>query len=184
MEEKAAGLLLQTTPYLGQKKILKIFTPHGMATLFAQKCTLTPFCIAEWVWSNTQKEIGTLKDTTLLDPLLCLKESYPLILAAGQLAKDLLRTQLPGKGAPEVYQLACLYFKKLPLAPTAFVASFKLKLLLHEGLLSLEQDPLFSSSEWETVLALTYARTISHIVGQSKIPEALISALFDERLTR
>lgn len=179
-EEKTSGLLLQSIPYLGQKKIFKVLTPHGLITLMTRS-PLTPFAIAEFVYRKTQKEIHTLLDSTLIDPLLDLRQSYTILTAAGSIAQDLLRTQLPSKPAP--YTLACAYLKKLPLNPPILVTSFRLKLLLHEGLLS-EPDPAFSPTEWEQIAPLAFARTFSEMQEIKNAPIEKVRALFEERINR
>ncbi|HSX10176.1 MAG TPA: hypothetical protein VLF94_00450 [Chlamydiales bacterium] len=182
MEEKVPGLLLQVIPYLGQKKILKVFTPEGLVSLFAKSTPLTPFCLAEWVYRKTDTEMHPLLDTTLLDPLSELRQNYSVISAAGAMAKDLLRSQLPGKKAPALYQLASLYFRKLPAAPATLVASFRLKLLLHEGLLSPDREPSFTTTEWTQVIALASARQLSSLFELTSLPLEKIALLFEERL--
>lgn len=179
---KTPGLLLQSIPYLGQKKILKVLTPeHGLIAFFAKTTQLTPFCLAEWVYLKSHKEIHPLQDSTLLDPLLELRQDYNTLAAAGAIAQDLLRTQLPGKKAP--FALACAYFKKLPLNPQILAASFRLKLLLHEGLLSPEPEPTFTSAEWEQVALLAFARQFSLIQELTAAPYEKIRALFEERVS-
>lgn len=180
-EEKTQGLLLQSIPYLGKKKILKVLTPQGLLTLMAKSTSLTPFCIAEWVYRKTQKEIFSLVDSTLLDPLLHLRESYSLLSTAGSMAQALLRTQLPNKPAP--FALACAYLKKLPLNPPILSASFTLKLLLHEGLLSSEADPFFTPVEWEQAASLAFATQFSALTPLTAAPFDKIRLLFEERLS-
>lgn len=176
------GLLLQSIPYLGEKKILKIFTPEqGLLSLFANKTKLAPFCLVEWVYRKTQKEINTLQDSTLLDPLLNLRENYNTLLAAGAIAQDLLKTQMPDKKAPELFDLALFYFRKLPTSPQLLVASFRLKLLLHEGLLSEDPDPTFTAPEWTQVHTLAFSRKLSAIQALTAVPHAKIKLLFEER---
>lgn len=183
-EEKTIGLLLQSIPYLGKKKIFKIFTrDHGLISLFVRSTPLSPFCIAEWVYHKGQKEIHTLKDSSLLDPLLFLRESYAILSAAGSIAQDLLRTQFPDKGAPELFDLVYLYLKNLPANPQILAASFRLKLLFHEGLLSTEPFPSFTPTEWEQVSVLAFSRQLSMIQSQKSAPFEKINALFEERLS-
>lgn len=177
------GLLLQSIPYLGQKKILKVFTPEqGLISLFTQNTKLIPFSLAEWVYRTTGKEIHTIQDTTLLNPLLHLRENYQTLLSAGAIAQDLLRTQMPGKKAPELFDLTVLYLKKLPASPELLSASFRLKLLLHEGLLSTDPHPSFTPSEWETVRTLAFSRRLSDIQALASAPHSKIQLLFEERL--
>lgn len=176
------GLLLQSIPYLGRKKIFKIFTPtHGLLSFFTQNSLFSPFSLIECVYHPSQKEIYTLQDITLVDPLLHLRESYPILSAAGLIAQDLLRTQLPQKQAPELFDLTLLYLKKLPLAPELILASFRLKLLLHEGLLSNDPDPSFTPSEWDQVQTLAFSRKLSEIQSVIAPPHSKIKQLCNQR---
>ncbi len=176
------GLLLQSIPYLGQKKILKILShEQGLISLFATKTNLTPFCLAEWVYRKSTREIHTLQDATLLDPLLELKTDYQLLSLAGSIAQDLLKTQFPGKKGP--LALAYAYLKRLPSNPAILAASFKLKLLLHEGLLSEEPDPTFTPDEWSQVETLAFSRQFSPIQALTKAPFGKIEKLFENRLS-
>ena len=117
MSIKTAGLLLQKTPYLGHQTILKVFAPeHGMLTFFAQKISFTPFALIECVYRPQEKEMQKLMDCSLIDPLWNLRQSYDSVLAAGSIAHDLLRTQMPNKKANELFDLTVFYLKKLPIA--------------------------------------------------------------------
>lgn len=183
MTERTPGLLLQSIPYLGQKKIFKVFTPnHGLLSFFVTKTNLSPFCLAEWVYRRTEKEIYPLLDATLLDPLLSLRQSYATLTAAGQIARDLLTSQLPYKPAPALYALAHLYLAKLPQSPDLLAASFSLKLLLHEGLLSSEREESFTLTEWEQVGRLAFLRQLSDLALVQEAPLQKIRQFFAERL--
>jgi len=142
MEIKSQGILLQAIPYLGKSRILKVFTEDfGLISMMAKKPTpAAPFCIAEWVYRKKQSEIFALLESSLTDNLLTLRESYAALRAAGSIAHDLIRTQMPGKNAPNLYRLLTSYFQKIPnfRNPEILAASFRLKLLLHEGLLALQ----------------------------------------------
>ena len=148
-EEKSSGLLLQAIPYLGNKKILKVLTESGLVTLMTSSKSLsslsTPFVWAEWVYEKERRDIYSLKDGTLLDDLASLKEDYKRLIAAGSIAQDLLRTQLPGKLAKDVLALSLACLRKLPLfsEPLILIGAFRLKLLAAEGLLDPEENPLF-----------------------------------------
>lgn len=176
------GLLLQSIPYLGKKKILKVFSPEqGLISFFSTSNTLSPFCVAEWVYLKTEKEMKPLQDVTLTDPLLHLRENYTLITAAGLIAQDLLRTQLPNKKASELFDLTLFYLKNLYKAPDLMTASFHLKLLVHEGLFSPDPDPQFSGAEWSQVETLAFSRSLTAIQNVVSPPYAKIKSLFDER---
>jgi len=167
MEEKTEGLLLQAIPYLGHQKILKVFTPEtGLLSFIVKQkklSQLSPFLVAEWVYRNGKEDIHLLKDLTLLNDLLDLRESYKILSLAGQMAKDLLRSQFPAKQGKDLYQLTLAYLEKLPTfsQPETLAASFRLKLLLHEGLFSESAEKPFSSAEWKIVRTCATTRRFS-----------------------
>lgn len=215
--DKTPGILLQAIPYLGRQKILKVFTPgEGLLSLMAKSAKpswtalTSPFCIAEWVYRKGQKEIHALQDGSLLDSLLELRQNYEALTAAGAIAQDLLKTQLPGKQAPALYELLTAYLKKLAQfpKPAHLAASFRLKLLLHEGLLSLNDTcascaapalhlhegqsychfhapfpgVTFTPEEWESLHLLAYSRKFSSLEQLPSPPTGKISQLFEERI--
>jgi recombinational DNA repair protein (RecF pathway) len=146
MEEKITGLLLQAIPYLEEKKILKILTAEkGLITLLSNKrispILSSPFVWAEWVYKISSHPIPFLQDATLLDALSDLKKDFSRINIAGQIAKDLLRTQLPAKNAHEPLLLALACYRKLSTfqEPSLLGAAFRLKLLLLEGVLDIQE---------------------------------------------
>jgi recombinational DNA repair protein (RecF pathway) len=150
MEEKTTGLLLQTIPYLKGQRILKILTPEqGLVTLLAYQkippALATPFVWAEWVYTSSNRPMHSLKEGTLLDDLRALKENFARLSVAGQIASDLLKTQMPGKSASEPLTLALACLRKLSIfeEPRVLGAAFRLKLLYAEGML--HEDDLTSS---------------------------------------
>ena len=218
MEEKSHGILLSAIPYLGQQKILKVFTVEaGMISLIAKGNKLpslcSPFCIAEWVYKKSEREIFPLTDGTLTDPLSRLRDSYEALSAAGSIAGDLLRSQFPSKPSPLLYELMAAYFRKIGTSahPQNLSASFRLKLLLHDGILSLMPfcahcgEPAlslshgesycsqhgadghrFSIQEWETLMELAYSRQFS-VLENAALNELLggkINKVFEERTER
>lgn len=163
MQTKSFGLLLQSIPYLGKSQILKIFTEEsGLISLMAKNIPFAPFCVAEWVYRKTQGEIFNLIEGSLIDSLIGLRQSYAALMAAGSMARDLLKTQWPAKASPRLYNLAHVYFRHAPLFenPAILSMSFRLKLLLHEGLLALQTQCTYCEEqatallEGETVCAL------------------------------
>jgi recombinational DNA repair protein (RecF pathway) len=120
------------------------------------------------------------------------------------MAKDLLSTQFPGKKSPALYTLFSAYLKKLPsVKPDILSASFRLKLLQHEGLLSLDThcscgNParqlsegestctkcksgfLFTMEEWDQLHQLTYLRQFSALPKIAPLKK--IDQLFTERM--
>ncbi len=189
-KKKVDGILLFAHSYLERKKILKIFTSDGLLSLFAKKTTLsslyTPFIIGEWIYEKKNKELLPLVDASIINDLSDLRQTYETLFAAGQIADALLKSQLSQKPSPLLYALTIAYFEKLATfeMPQNLVASFRLKLLLHEGLLNLQnkcsicssyatsldlgeslchrhRSPTsisFSEEEWRNVHELTFSR--------------------------
>ncbi len=208
-EKKTEGLLLQAIPYLGNCKILKVLTcEEGLISLMAKKKSLhpftNPFLIAEWVYTKGKKEIHTLTDASLCHDFSNLRKNYSLISAAGRIAQDLLKSQYLEKRGKGPYVLAISFFHKLPesLCYSAMIASFRLKLLLHEGLLAIQDRcshcdnlPLylsdgesccpmhasahslvFSPDEWALLHSLAFARqfqTLQNMNLEKKLEEKI-----------
>jgi len=146
-KEKSEGLLLQSIPYLGKSYILKVFTQQmGLISLFTKRkipgSLTTTFCIGEWVYQKKLGDMYTLYDASLIDPLLDLRQSFACLSSAGRIAQDVLQSQLPHQGIHPLYELLCSYFKKIPQFshPEILSVSFRLKLLIYEGLLSLKKQ--------------------------------------------
>lgn len=190
-EEKTEGLLLQAIPCLGSQKILKVLTREGgLISLIAKKKSLlpmtNPFLIAEWIYKKGKGEIHHLVDASLSHDFSDLRCDFATIAAAGQIAQDLLRSQYPEKAGSGPYLLTTAYLQKLPhfSSPEILISSFRLKLLMHDGLLALQNECancgsqatsllegesycthhatnhsiLFLPNEWESLHQLTYAR--------------------------
>lgn len=199
VQHRSVGLLLQTIPYLGEHRILKILTAaHGLISLMAKHVyakkyagLTTPFLYAEWIYSQTNRDLYAFKDATLIYDLPDLKTDYRCLAAAGAIAQDLLRTQLPEKSAETPLSLALAYLNKLPAFddPQSAALSFRLKLLRYEGTLQLQQScnrcskaathldhgesvctqhaPLhslsLSSEEFQKLLVLAHTRSFSQL---------------------
>ncbi len=169
--EMREGILLQSIPYLENRRILKIFTKEaGLLPLIAsaKKAPFAiPFIKAEWVYRTTQTELHSLKDAALLDPFLTLKDTFSTLQAAGSIASDLLRSQLPNKASPALYDLLLASLAHIPLNPPAIAQAFRLKLLQCEGLLHLpcEAPHPFTLEEWDLALHLGLARRFSELAS-------------------
>ena len=106
------------------------------------------------------------------------KENYEGLITAGQMAQDLLRTQMPGKTAFEALTLTLACFRKLHLFPhpRVLLAAFRLKLLHCEGLIDEGETP-----EFETLL---HSRSFSQLAALPQEAPLLdqIDRLFEERI--
>lgn len=223
LEEKTEGIVLRSQDFKERHRIITLFTPQGLISLIVKNISrknsrllslTTPFCHGEYHYRRNNSELLHFHDGAIIDEHLNLRQSYGILQAAGTLANAILTSQMPDKPAPALFALYKSYHKQVPCFtdPTNLIASFYLKLLKHEGLLSItshcarcEETParlldngeslcsqhhtegglLFSSSEWETLLFLDNAQHFSNL-RTLNIPPFLfqkISSLFNSRLT-
>jgi DNA repair protein RecO (recombination protein O) len=174
-EQRSEGVVLRSTLYKEQDRILSIFTEdHGLMSLMVKKAThhkvlTSPFCQGEFLYVKGKSDLYKFHDGTVLDDHMALRNSFNSLTAAGEIAQAVLHSQMPGKPAPQLYALLTACMKQLPLFEPAFrlTASFRLKLLMHEGLISWEDPSIFPipliRSEWEILKECAQARSFQKI---------------------
>lgn len=146
--ETIEGIVIKSINYQDSKRIITLFTHQGLLTLMAtvypkqplSVLLTTPLCIAEFCYKKNPSDLHFLKEGSVLHSHLSYNTSYARLQSAFLILKSLLVSQLPAKPAPLLYQLVKLYLKQLPVMhyPHNLASSFMLKVLKHEGLLSLE----------------------------------------------
>lgn len=200
-DEKHEGLVLRSIDYKDQQKIITLFTPtRGLISLIvkginrkrAHLLTLTsPLTQAEYHFTIRRSDLYSFQDGTPINTHNNLRNNLRHLQTAVGFAEVLLASQFPGKPSPALYQLVLTYLKHLPsfADPSALKASFLLKLLKHDGHLSLTDHcshcdspsayyshgesfcrthspsygTLLSTQEWATLFTLTEARTIPQL---------------------
>lgn len=173
------GILLRTAPYGDYHLMTTFFTKeNGLITCSAPysrspknrlAAILHPFNVIEFTCTAQNREIEKLKEAQLVYAYLELRSSIECLEAASLICNKLLRSQLPEKQAPLLYELLKKYLKMLPEShcPDAVAGSFLIKLLHHEGLLDLHLQGIQSAlglkigSEEEGVVLLSLGLTTS-----------------------
>jgi DNA repair protein RecO (recombination protein O) len=221
-EEKIEGIVLRSQDYKERHRIITLFSPHGLISLIVKGISrknarllalTTPFSHGEYVCRQGRSELWNFLDGSLLNDHLTLRQSLKSLQAAGALANAILVSQMAGKPAPALFALYKSYHRQVPQFddPEPLLASFYLKLLKHEGLLSVSthcascgDNPArlllqgesycsthaqahaiaFSSSEWEQLLLLDEAQQFSALRTATPPPSLLqkIQTLFLSRL--
>ena len=221
-EEKIEGIVLRSLAFKERQRIITLFSADGLISLIVKNISpkntrllslTTPFTHAEYHCLRGQSELLRFHDGTLLSDHLILRHSLSSLQAAGTLANAILTSQMPGKSSPALFALYKSYHNQVHhfADPTILVASFYLKLLKHEGHLTIStycancQEPtakllhngesfcskhsvqnafLFSSAEWETLLSLDNAQHFSSLRPLSLPPLFFqkIDALFHASL--
>lgn len=222
IEEKQEGLVLRNLDYKERERIITLFTPDsGLMSLIVKNITrkkshllalTAPLTHAEFSYMIRRSELYTFQDGTILNAHYAVRDKLSHIQAATTFANALLKTQVPGKGAPLLFRLTLTYLKYLPTFndPAPLVASFLLKLLKNEGHLSLRNtccyctdtpthlflgEPVckrhasinahfFDPEQWQLLDTLTNTREISLLKSLSISPalEEKIRMHYEEKI--
>lgn len=174
MTYRTEGVILQATKYQDFDQIVTLFTPEEGLLRFMVKGALNPklgkaaltapLSRAEFIYARGRSELYSCREISMLNSHLNLRESELMLEAAFDLLQAIRATQMPQKGAPELYRLLLIYLEKLPLIPDPKVVStsFRLKTLRHEGLLNLDEIS-FSEEERELLTILANARSFASL---------------------
>ncbi len=164
IEKKEEGIVLQTLAYRESSRIISILTPQsGIIRLIAQQVSkkksalihlTTPLCRAHFTYHIKRSSLYRLIDGHALDLHLSLRGKYAFLREAGTMVRLILASQLQGKPSPLLYRLFLFSLRQLPQMafPETLRASFLLKLLKHEGLLSLSPTCLRCTQRSSEVL--------------------------------
>jgi DNA repair protein RecO len=211
VEEKTEAIVLSSLPYLRGSRILKVFTrENGLVGLIGQakhtSLLSSSLVTAEFVYRKKKTDLYSITDLSVLSYHFELRKSYEHINAASEMAKALIQSQMPGRGAPLLYELFQSYLRKLPSfsKPSLLSLSFAMKILSFEGLIHLSEtctkcpslpsfltngEPLclehsphggffFSREEWSQLLCLTLSKSFAELETLT-IPAPLVKRLYD-----
>jgi hypothetical protein len=156
MEYKTEGVILQTIPYQEHHRIAYVFTQDmGMISLLIPGVSkpkllalITPLTQLELVCRKKKSELFFLKEGYLVENYYFLRASWNLLQSAGKLGTVILKSQMPEKKAPKLYQLLTSCLKQLPRfqEPSTLLLLFYLKFLMHEGMIAWDLPTLFPYS--------------------------------------
>lgn len=143
------GIILQAITYKETDQILIAYTPIGMLKLSFKGAlskkrgggSLTaPLQLVEFIYLKRDHEIHTCREITVEHPFTALRLQLDFLESGGEMAKALLSTQALEDKSPLLYNLFVYYLEHISkvLDPYLLAASFKLKLLRHDGLLAIK----------------------------------------------
>ena len=144
---RSEAIVLSITPYGERDAIAKIFTKdRGLLPFFfknayaSKKSThLESLTHVEIVYQEGGGSFFSAKEITVLNLFLKLRDNYEALMASFDAAKALLVSELPEKSSPDLFDLFSCYLAKMHtvLDPWILAASFRLKILCHEGILTI-----------------------------------------------
>lgn len=167
--------MLRGLPFQDYDRILTAFSPHaGLMTLIikgANKPQSVAFPInlltrAEFVYTKSKSDMFKCVEAHIIDLHLCVREHLVRMEAACDMAQAVLHTQMPQAASPALYDLMVRYLKHIDQIgdPHVLAASFRLKVLRHEGLFDMQQDNgAFHEDEFMTVAQLAHCRTFAQL---------------------
>lgn len=222
-EEKTEGIVLRSQDFKERHRILTLFTPEGLINLIVKNISrknmgllslTTPFCHGEYHYQRRHSSLLHFQDGTILDDHFNFRQNLQFLQTAGTLASAILASQLPDKPSAALFSLYKSYHKQVLnfKNPTSLLTSFLLKLLKHEGLLTIAPHCnhcdhskasllhngesycrqhhfpnalYFSVEDWENLLHLDNAQKFSALQQIHTSPELFeqINHLFYSRLS-
>jgi DNA repair protein RecO (recombination protein O) len=176
-EERVEGIVLRSTIYKENHRIVTLFTQEaGLISLMVKGVKtperlvlLTPFSQIEVFFRRKLSDLYLLKDGSLIADNLFLREKWDYLETAGKMAQIILHSQMPGKPSPLLYALFLACLKQLPQfdEPAPLLLLFYLKLLTHEGILSLDDRAAFpislSVTQWDIMMELAQSKSFKEL---------------------
>lgn len=186
-EERVEGIVLRSTIYKETHRIITLFTSEaGLISLMVKgvksperMVLLSPFSQIEVFFRKKLSDLYLLKDGSLIADNLFLREKWDYLETAGKMGQMILHSQMPGKPAPLLYALFLACLKQLPQfeEPAPLLLLFYLKLLTHEGILSLDDRAAFpiplSSQEWDIMMELARSRSFKGLYKRKGLSSLL-----------
>lgn len=140
---KSEGVVLHAIDYRDSDLIATVFSQQeGMIKLLCRRArskkgsSIQALSEAEFVYLKGRSEIYTCQETAIISHHISLRSNYSRLTAAFDIAKVLMSSQEASAPAPQLYQLLASYLRQLGKSDNsrALAASFRLKLLRHDGL--------------------------------------------------
>ncbi len=152
MLNNTSGIVLKNYPFKENYRFVLVFTKDlgllkfmikGLGIKKSRLITLTsPLTHIEFSYTPARTgDLHFFNDISLINAFDKLKTEYTLLEGAGKMLRALIDSQMPAVPAPKLFDLFCMYLNRLnsDAEMRAISMSFYLKILLHEGLLSLDE---------------------------------------------
>ncbi len=187
---RVEGLIIREIPFQDYDRILSLFTPtEGLIKLFVKGSgrvkegnshRTAPLNIVEVVYTQGRTELYPCREITVINNQLQLRKNLSVLESACDMLQTILSTQLPGKSAPELYQLLLIYLRKLPEVgnPNILSTSFRLKTLRYEGLLDYNAFKDLKTEEKQLIEVLSLCRDLK-LLALIDIEESLTFKIKD-----
>ena len=148
--EKTEGITLKSIEFREYQRIITVMTKDmGLISLIVSRLgsknyrlinLTSPLTCGEFVFKTRKSDLWRFLDGSILHAHAPIRQELSRLNAAQSMLKRILDTQLPHKPAPALYLLLKSFLARLQTtnAPDTLQIAFTLKLLRHEGLLSIK----------------------------------------------
>lgn len=145
-EEQCEGIVLRSIEYKEKERILTLFTKEkGVLSCIVKGISqkkyhllaqTSLFCQSEFTLRKNNSDLYFFIEAKIMEEHLFLRTEYNHLRIAGEFAKAVSLSQLPGKSSPLLYALLLSFMKQIPnfSNPYPLISSYYLKILHHEGL--------------------------------------------------
>ena len=148
--EKTEGITLKSIEFREYQRIITVMTKDlGIISLIVSRLgsknyrlinLTSPLTCGEFVFKQRKSDLWRFLDGSILQTHAPIRQELSKLNAAQAMLKRILDTQLPHKPAPALYLLLKSFLGRLQTTPVpdVLLTAFILKLLRHEGLLSIK----------------------------------------------
>lgn len=150
------------TLFSKEKGLLKLFVKGTRTPSYLKNVLTSPLTVGEYAYSPGKGDLGRFIEGAVIEQHLELRSTFEVLQTAVRLVDVILRSQLPEKRAPALYELLLAFLKKLPEVGCheTFYTAFLLKVLKHEGILELPPKELgLTESDNTLFLSLVAVRS-------------------------
>lgn len=145
--QSTEGIVLRVIPFRDYDQILFLFTldagfikvlyKGGRGKRKGKQGFCMPLTKVEVIYREKRGEIFSCHELTCIESFSFLRQELIFLEVGCDLLQIILDSQFVGKAAPHLYALLCFYLKKIPQTanPWILASSFRLKLLMHDGLI-------------------------------------------------
>lgn len=137
------GIVLDTLPFRDKDLIVTLLTAEGLVKFFyRRRQIISPLIEGEFLLTKGRGDLYRFSDMTILDQHTRLRERLENLEAAGLMIRAVLRSQDPDRECPGIFLLFRKLLNELPESkdPMQLAHLFLLKVLIHEGLLQLDEQ--------------------------------------------
>jgi len=172
-EIETEGIIVHSVPLREDGVLVSVFTPHhGLVKLtrnVGRKYSPLPLTLIECVYRQTHRELCACIEWRVLNHYVALRDDLQKIRGACDMLRAIRDSQWIGKPAPHLYFLLLDYLHNIVMGgqPDNLSLSFRLKLLLHEGLLHFPLICSVCGEKEVTHVCKGQGRCLSHAIPGS-----------------